>query len=408
MTFDDASPTRSRIVALVGIVLVALNLRTAVAAISPIVDRISVDVPLDPVVVGVIGAAPPLAFAASGLLGPLVARRLGLDGALVAAIAVMVVGHLGRALAPSGSVLVLATVVTLVGVGVTNVLLPPVVKRAFPERVGAVTALYATLMSIGATLPALVAVPVADTAGWRASLGLWFVSSVVVAVPWVVALRDRRSAAHDRAEAEAEAGEVEPVLELRLRGSRVAWAMAGMFAATSVSAYAFFAWLPSLLVDTAGVGDAEAGILLGVYAFMGFPAAIVVPLLAARLRSIAPVIALGLALLLAGDLGLLLAPAAAPLLWTVLAGLGPLLFPLALALIGLRSRTHRGAVALSGFVQGLGYTVGAAGPFVVGLLHQLTGGWTAPLVFLLAIVLVGSPAVVVLARPRFVEDELAR
>ena len=68
-----------------------------------------------------------------------------------------------------------------------------------------------------------------------------------------------------------------------------------------------------------------------------------------------------------------------------LAGLGPLIFPLALVLINLRTRTHDGAIALSGFIQSVGYTFGAFGPLVVGVFHELTGGWTVPLLFLLAL-----------------------
>lgn len=397
---------RGRLLVFAGIVLVALNLRTAVAAVSPIVDRISVDLPLDPVVIGVLGATPPLAFALSGVLGPLLARLAGLEGALIAAIGIMVLGHLGRALAPATGVLVVATVATLLGVGVANVLLPPIVKRYFPDRVGGLTALYATIMSVSAAAPALVAVPLADAAGWRASLGVWFVSSLVVALPWIAALVARRAEPRDVVAFEAR--ELAPGLERRLIRSRIAWALAGMFAATSINVYAAFAWFPLLLTDTAGVGEADAGALLALYTIAGFPSALVVPVLAARLRSVTPLIVTGLACYVVGGLGLLLAPQAVPALWMLLAGLGPLLFPLALVLIGLRSRTAAVAVALSGFVQGVGYISAAVGTFLVGVLHSATDGWTVPLVFLLAVLVLVVPSLLVLGRPQAVEDELAR
>ena len=141
---------------------------------------------------------------------------------------------------------------------------------------------------------------------------------------------------------------------------------------------------------------------------MGIPNGILGPILATRLKNITPLLVAGVVLLLLGYGGLLLAPAAAPALWAVFAGLSSILFPVVLALINLRTRTHEGTVALSGFVQGIAYAIGAAGPIVVGLLHDATGGWSVPLIVTLAVAfLLELPAVLILGRHRFVEDELA-
>jgi len=396
-----------RILPFVGIVVVALSLRTAVAAISPILDHISRELPLSAAIISLLGAVPPVAFAVSGLLAPAISRRVGLDRSLLLAIGVMVLGHLGRALAPTSGVLLAATVVTLFGVGVANVLLPPIVKRYFPDRIGSVSAIYITVISFGASIPALVAVPVADSAGWRVSLGIWFLVAITAAVPWIgMLLRERRTRAADEPTA-LELDEPEPALAGRMAHSVIAWAMVGCFGAAAFVSYASFAWLPSILVDTAGVTRGQAGSLLALWAFMGFPCGILAPILATRLRSPAPVLAAGVLLLVMGSGGLLLAPAAAPVLWVVLYGLGAVLFPLTLALINLRTRTHSGAVALSGFVQGLAYGIGALGPIVIGLVHGSTGSWTIPLLVIVVVsVALGTPAVILLARPRFVEDEL--
>lgn len=76
-------------------------------------------------------------------------------------------------------------------------------------------------------------------------------------------------------------------------------------------------------------------------------------------------------------------------------------------LINIRTRTPGGTVALSGFAQGVAYALGALGPLIVGLLHDVSGGWTLPLLFLIAITLVAGIPAITLARPAFVEDELA-
>jgi CP family cyanate transporter-like MFS transporter len=398
-------PRRGRILALIGIVLVAFDLRSAVSAVSPLVDLIQHDIALGPVLVGVIGSLAPVAFAVCGILGPLVDRLLGLEGALVAALGLMVVGHLTRALAPDATVLVVGSGLALLGVGIGNVLLPPVVKRYFPTRVGAITAVYATMLAIGTTMPALVGIPIADASNWRVSLGVWAAGAVVAAVPWIAQLAVlRRHPVVDHADPGAD--RPEPALEARLVRSRIAWALTGMFAASGITAYIVFGWLPEILQGVSGVDAGTGGALLALFAIMGFPVSLVTPVLASRMRSVRPLIALAFTLSVVGFGGLLVAPGI-PVLWIVLGGLGALWFPLSLFLIGDRTRTESGAVALSGFVQGIGYLAGAAGPLVVGILRSATGGWTASLLFAVLSMLLAVPSIFVLARRRTVEDELA-
>lgn len=400
------NPPRSlwagRTLALVGIVLVAINLRTAVAALSPIVSEISTDIPLSATAIGVLGMLPPVCFAVFGIFTPAYTRRLGLENVLVLALTAMLIGHLTRGLAGALPVLLIGSVITFAGLGVGNVLLPPLVKKYFPDRIGLVTSLYVTMLSLSTLFPPLIAVPVADAAGWRVSLGLWLLPVLLALVPWVTMfLRHRVEAAPG-----VLVDEAEPALMGGIWRSSIAWALAVVFAASSLNAYAMFAWLPQLLIDTAGVTPAQAGTLLSVYAAMGFPCALLIPWLTARMKNVALLVYLGVAVFLLGDLGLLLIPGTATWLWVVLAGLGPLLFPLVLVLINLRTRSHAGSVALSGFVQSVGYTLGALGPLSVALLHEVTGGWTAPLIFLICTALAVSVAGAVIARPHLLEDDL--
>ena len=389
-----------RALALTGIVLVAFNLRTAVASLSPILAQLEQDIPLSAVAVGFLGMLPPLCYAVFGIVTPLIARRFGLEVTLVAALAVLTAGLAGRGLAGTAAWLLVASTVTFAAVGVGNVLLPPLVKRYFPDRVGLLTTVYVTLLSVSTFVPPLIAVPVADAAGWRVSLWIWAVVAAVAFVPWLALL------VHPRREAPVTLPEeAAPGLLRRATRSPLAWSLAIVFSAAGFNAYALFAWLPSILADTAGTTPAEAGALLSLYAAMGLPAGLVVPLIAARYGRVRSLIAIGVAALVTGYLGLLFAPATATWLWVALVGIGPLFFPLALVLINLRSRTHSGAVALSGFVQSAGYLAVATGPLVVGLLHDATGGWTAPLWLLLSSALPVAIAGVVVARKRYFEDE---
>ncbi|MET0989403.1 MAG: MFS transporter [Glaciihabitans sp.] len=400
-----------RTLALSGILLVALNLRTAVAALSPVTDQISRDIPLSSVALGVLGALPPIAFASSGLLAPVFARWLGLERAIALAAVAMVVGPLVRGLAPGYPALLVGSVITLAGMGFGNILLPPAVKRYFPDRIGLVTTAYVTLLSISTAVPAVLAAPVADSAGWRVSLGMWAVLALVALTPWAIlvatnAKKNRAAAIDDPARDSPMVDAAEPALFRKMLRSRVAWAIGLSFAVSSLNAYALFAWLPSILIDTAGLNPVSSGAMLAVYSIMGLPAGLIIPVLAARMRRVGLLVQLGVACFVLGYLGLLFAPTFAPLLWVILAGLGPLIFPVCLVLINLRTRSHHTSIALSGVVQTIGYTVGAFGPLVVGVLHSSTGSWTVPLVFLLATTAIAAVSGAMLFGSRSVEDDL--
>jgi CP family cyanate transporter-like MFS transporter len=394
-----------RTAALLGIVLVAFSLRQAVAAISPILGDIRLDIPITSIGVGLLGTLPPILFAVSGFVAPRVARGIGLDGGIVLALVLITAGHLVRALAPGIVVLLVGSVVAFAGTGIGNVLLPSIVRRYFPDRVALLTAVYACIVGVSTAVPAALAAPLAEQAGWRFSLGIWAVTSVAAAIPWLLVIaRERR----DRLSAPVDIESPPVALVTRLWRSPMALSITALFSTSTICTYAAFAWLPEILGDIAGSTPTEAGVLLAVTGLVSVPGALVAPLLVARLRNVGWLIAAGVASFLLGYLGLLIAPTTLTLLWVLLIGSGSILFPVSLVLINVRTRTHGGTVALSGFAQGVAYGLGALGPLVVGLLHDLSGGWTLPLLFLLVVALAATIPAITLARPAFVEDELAR
>lgn len=399
---------RGRALALVAIVLVALNLRTAVSALSPIVAEVSGDIPIGALGIGLLGMLPPLSFAVIGLFAPALHRRFGLEPVVLLALGAIVAGHLLRAASSGFAMLALTSTLTFAGMGVANVLLPPLVKTYFPDRIGLLTSIYATAMAVGATVPPLVAVPVADTAGWRISLGLWAVFVLLALLPMLgLAVRARRAEGNEAAP-EDEMAALHRVGFGRLVRSRVAWAIMLLFGLTALNTYAVFAWLPSMLVDIADLTPAAAGVQLAVFAITGIVASLVVPALAARLRSLVGLVIAGVALFVLGYLGLLLVPGVATAAWVFAVGMGSLLFPLALVLINLRTRSHEGAVALSSFVQSLGYGLAALGTLALGALHDVAGSWTVPLLFLLGTAIALLVVGLAVSRPRMLEDDVAR
>jgi len=398
---------RGRALALVGIVLVAANLRTAVTSLSPIFAEIDGDIGVGSVGLGLLGMLPPLCFALFGVFTPRLVRRLHLEPVLLIALGSIVAGHLMRSLAPDFAVLAIGSALCFAGIGIGNVVLPPLVKKYFPDRVGLVTSLYATVLSVSTFIPPLIAVPVADAAGWQVSLGVWSIVAMLAVLPWITLIVRERRDARAAAATDPEIEEVPRAGRVHVHRSPIAWAIAAVFATSSLNAYAMFTWLPTIVGDVAGVTPAQGGLLLSLFSAMGVPASLIVPMLVARLRNVAVLVYVASACFVFGYLGLLLWPATLTWLWVLLAGLGPLLFPLALVLINLRTATHEGAVALSGFVQSVGYTLGALGPLVVSLLHAVTGSWTVPLLLLLATGALCAIAGRITGRPTTIEADLA-
>lgn len=384
------------------VVLLALTLRIAVASLSPLLTRIGEEFSLPAAVVGLIGMAPPVAFALAGMVTPAIERRLGLErSVLIAAVTAAAMLAL-RAAAVDAWSLLGATAGVFAAVGVANVLIPTVVKKYFPERIGLMTTVYSTAMAVATFTPPLVAVPLADAVGWRGSFVTWAVVALAAVAPWIALSLRARASRRDALD--------EPRAAVLSRIVRVpqTWALVITFGVNSSVAYAMFAWMPPLLIDVAGVDAAEAGGLLALFSFMGLPVSLLVPLLVARLGRTTPFYVVAVAGGLAGVIGLLVAPAAATVLWVVLIGIPPLMFPLALVLFGLRTRSHETTVALSGFVQSVGYGFAALMPLAIGVTHEFTGGWTAGLALIGVALLLVVPAAIIMVRRESIEEAWER
>ncbi len=391
-----------------GILLIAATLRLPVGALSPLADQISVDIPLSAAALGVLGMMPPIGFALSGLIAPLVARRVGLETTLLLAVVIMILGHVARALAGGYLVLVLGSFIVLLGAGFGNVLMPSAVKRFAPHALGPMTAAYAMIMAVGSAVPPTLAVPLAEEIDWRFSLGSWAILVTAALVPWVLlAVRGARRRARDRAaDPDAAILEPDPHRFATLARSRTVWGITIPFTISSISAYVTFALLPVILQDVAGVTATEAGSLLAVFAITGLPLAFLAPVLTARLRTPTVILAASMALFLVGYGGLLLAPQPLVLLWVVLIGLGQVTFPMCLTLMSLRTRSSQSAASVSGFVQTIGYAVAAIAPLALGALHELTGSWAPSLTILIVLAALTVVAMPMLAARGIVEDEV--
>jgi CP family cyanate transporter-like MFS transporter len=391
---------------LVGILLVAVNLRAAITSLGALLEEVRGGLHVSGALAGVITTLPAVAFAAFGGLTPWLTRRFPAARLLAGTMVLLAVGQALRVATDSSAIFIATSVLALGGIAVANVLLPGLVKQHFPDRVGLVTGVYTMSMIAGASLAAATAVPIAHAAGtWRAGLGVWALLAVVATLPWVPGALRRTTAARAITTA-AEPGDGGRARITPAR-TRLGWALALYFGTQSLSGYALMGWLAQLFRD-AGYSPATAGLLLAAVTAIGIPVALLMPTIASRRANMRPLVLALSAAMAVGYLGLAVAPHTGAVFWVVASALGQGAFPLALTMIGMRARTSRGTVALSAFAQSTGYVIGALGPLVVGLLYEASAGWWLPIGFLLAALAVQTAAGLAAARPRFVEDAVGR
>lgn len=409
----------------VGIVLSALNLRPAITSLGALLEEVRDGLGMSGSVAGLLTSVPPLCFAVFGVMAPRLARRFGAGAVVCAGMVAITAGLLIRPYTGSTVGFLAASALTLMGIAVSNVLMPVIVKRWFPDRVGSMTGLYSMALALGTAAAAAVTVPVTEALGgsWQSGLTVWAGLAAAAVLPWIPLARDRGAAPVEREAVQGVSRHVHarvdgagPIRQaharvepptLRITRSRTAWALAVFFGLQATAAYITMGWMAQIFRD-AGVSAGTAGLLLAVTMVMGVPLAFVIPRVATRLPHQGPiVIALG-ACGLAGYAGLYLAPAAGAWAWAVLLGVSNCAFPLALTMVGMRARTGAGVAQLSAFAQSTGYLISIPGPLLVGVLYQHSGGWGLPIALMVGLMVPQMAVGVLAGRDRTVEDEAAR
>ncbi|QKW51108.1 CynX/NimT family MFS transporter [Streptomyces buecherae] len=381
---------------LLGIVLAALNMRAALAGVSPLLGEISDHFHLAATATSLVTTIPLVFMGVASPLAPKLARRFGTEAVLLGALVLLCGGILLRVAPP---VVTLFVGGAFVGTAIAwlNVLMPGLVKRDFPERAAAMTAVYSTAMIIGATASAAAAVPLENAlGGWRGSLASWALLAAVAALLWVPqAVIARRGIRHGQPAATPARPTTAPVGPgskataapdtSRLSRTPLAWQITLFMGSQSLVAYVVIAWLPTVFTDN-GMSKSTAGLIFAYSTLLQGVGSFVVPLLAGRMRQ-QRMLAVGVASLMAcGVVGLLVSPTGGAWLWATLLGVGQGgALGLALTMMVLRARDAHTAARLSGMAQTWGYLLAAAGPLVLGAVHQVTDGWTLPLLLLLGV-----------------------
>lgn len=377
--------------------LVAVNLRIAVVALSPLLDDIKAAEHLSDGAAGLLTTLPLACFGAFAFIVPSLTRRLGARRLPTLAMAILAAGIL-LWLIPGLLPLFGGALVVGAGIGIANIGMPGMVKRDFASRSHLVTGLYTTMLFIGGTVGAGLTVPLRDALGidWRQVLALWAIPAIVGLVVWQL------FAGRDEADAPAPTPTAGgPSLRALMRDP-VAWAVTCFMGIQSLEYYAFVAWLPTLLQDH-GMTAGHAGWMLSFATFPGIVGALGTPVLDRRLGGGPLLVLLASVLAAAGFVGLIVAPVSLTYLWMILLGLAQgACISLAIAYIVARSPDHEHTGRLSAMAQGFGYLLACLGPVALGAVHNATGSWTVPLIALIAVLGAQIAAGLQASRPRHI------
>ncbi|MGJ7548777.1 CynX/NimT family MFS transporter [Pseudomonas alloputida] len=351
---------------LLGLVLVALNLRPALSSMAPVLGQVSAGLGLNASEAGLLTTLPVLCLGLFAPLAPMLARRFGSERVILGILLTLALGIVVRSALGAAGVFI-GSVVAGASIGIIGVLLPGIVKRDFPQHAGTLTGVYTMALCLGAAMAAGATVPLTRhfDDNWAFGLGFWMLPALLAMLVWLPQARQGHGL-HKAA--------------YRVRGlwrDPLAWQVTLYMGLQSSLAYIVFGWLPSILIGR-GLSPTEAGLVLSGSVIVQLISSLGAPWLATRGRDQRLAIVIVMLVTLAGLFGCLYAPIDGLWGWAVLLGLGQGgTFALALTLIVLRSKDAHVAANLSSMAQGVGYTLASMGPFAVGLVHDLTGGWAA-------------------------------
>jgi len=343
-------------------------LRPQIVGVGPLLPRIESSLQISHGVAGLLATIPVLCMGVFAPLAPPMLRRYGSRLAIGVSLAAALAVAALRAVLPGAALILLFTVPVGVGIAIAGTLLPVVVKEERPERPTLGTGVYTTGINVGATVASVAAAPLAVLFGWRWTLVIYSALSVALVVPWLA----RRHAA-------AIAPERAP-LPLRMP---IAWAIAGAFALQSILFYGFNAWLADAYVER-GWSETSAGGLAatmnGVALVVGIATAVAADRVGSR-----RIFLVGSALAAVAAGSFIAADAPAAWAWAALLGVAiGALFTTVMTLPLDAAHGRAEVAAMSTLMLGVGYSLSAVAPALLGAVRDATGTFTAPLALLAA------------------------
>lgn len=358
---------------ILGLLLLGVCMRMPITSIPSVIKEIAQTFNVAPTSLGILTTIPLLCF---GLLSSVVsatAQRIGNELTIAIAMALMFIGSYLRII--SFPLLMVGTV--LVGIAITciNVLLPAIITDKFPERIGSITGMYNTAMTLFAAIGAYAITPITHQSSWQTAVIIISLIALISAIVWLPNLKYNEHAA---------AGQPTD------KGTNMwkqlnAWWLLLFFGFQCFVFYSVVAWLPTIAMS-AGLSSDQASLIAGLLQLFALPFAFAVPVIAAKMTNRQPImLAAGIAAMI-GTIMMFFSVNSFAYFCVVALLLGAgstTTFVLAMTLFGLKTKSATDTRNLSGMVQSIGYLIAALGPVVVGNLNAQTHNWIASVVVIL-------------------------
>lgn len=366
-----------KILMFLGVIFIASNLRAPLTSVGPVVAEISKALSLSNTAAGLITTIPLMAFALLSGVVPKVSRKYGMELVLLGSIILLTIGLIIR---PLGSIVSLFLGAALVGTAITvgNVLMPAFIKNNFSNKVGTMMGVYSVAMNLTAALAAGFSISLGRITnfGWKGSIGIWLVLSLVTIVVWIPQLKKKQE--------ETVKGDF-PIEEntVNLYKSGLAWAVTVFMGVQSLLFYCLAAWLPKV-AQTWGMSVEDSGWILSYVQFAQLPMTFAGAIIASKMNNQKLLSLIVGLLFIVGIGGILIFKTEYIVLWCVLIGAGSgLAFSLSMLFFVLRTRSTVQSAELSGMAQAFGYLIAACGPPLFGAFYDFSGSWTSSFIFLL-------------------------
>lgn len=373
---EDVSKMK-KILMFLGVIFIASNLRAPLTSVGPVVAEISKALSLSNTAAGLITTIPLMAFALLSGVVPKVSRKYGMELVLLGSIILLTIGLIIR---PLGSIVSLFLGAALVGTAITvgNVLMPAFIKNNFSNKVGTMMGVYSVAMNLTAALAAGFSISLGRITnfGWKGSIGIWLVLSLVTIVVWIPQLKKKQE--------ETVKGDF-PIEEntVNLYKSGLAWAVTVFMGVQSLLFYCLAAWLPKV-AQTWGMSIEDSGWILSYVQFAQLPMTFAGAIIASKMNNQKLLSLIVGLLFIVGIGGILIFKTEYIVLWCVLIGAGSgLAFSLSMLFFVLRTRSTVQSAELSGMAQAFGYLIAACGPPLFGAFYDFSGSWTSSFIFLL-------------------------
>lgn len=365
---------------LIGIMLIATNLRSPLTSVSPLLSDISQSLNLSLTTSGMLTTIPLLAFAVFSIVAPITERRFGIEKVLFISLILLTAGIVIRSI---GNQATLFTGTVMIGIAIAhcNVLVPSLVKRDFIAHTGIVTGLYSVTMNVFGALASGFSLPLATKFGldWQGSLRIWSIMCLVALIAWLPQLKKQTLVREVKIEEEQKS----------LFKSPLAWKISLLMGIQSLIFYTIVTWLPQMVVSK-GIQIESAGSMLAVLQIVLVPVSFVVSVIASRLKNQILLSLIGTTTLLGGLTILWLGQSILLHYFAIIligVGIG-FCFSLAMIFFSLRTQTAAEASQLSGMAQSLGYLLASFGPVVLGGLFDYSASWTSSFLLLIALCLI--------------------